>query len=340
MTDNTETTQEPTASGEGQAERNPTQSELEQVHDFFDSDWSQDPDLTGNSEPTADPETPSGAEGDKPEDEETETQDDDPDSPDDDDDDEETETPSVPPQFEDLLKMSIKRHDEVKSVKEWLDENPDLSTEMLGQVFDYATSKREVKEFLAKEKEEIDQAKQGLDLLVLQNMAFEAEMPFKTLEDYEADTRIEDPAEAFKNDRAQLQQYIQTVNENRQYAQMENKKMIDAFQQKYPDVDVAKLISEDIQPYLNPTVSKMQLPFPKDALEVYYKGKYFDTVLQKEVKKAVEAERKKIYAELKGGNGTTVGTAGIPTTKKTTSRNPDTVGRNPAEQSFLEAFKF
>lgn len=339
MTDNTETTQEPTASGEGQAERNPTQSELEQVNSFFDSDWSKDPDLTGNSEPTAEPETPSGTEGEEEETEGEETETEDAYATDEDED-EEPETPSVPPQFQELLDVKIKRHDEVKTVAEWLEENPDLSTEMLGQVFDYATSKREVKEFLAKEKQEVDEAKQGLDLLVLQNLAFEAELPFKTLEDYEADTRIEDPAEAFKKDRQQLQQYIQTVNENRQYAQMENKKMIDAFQQKYPDVDVAKLISEDIQPYLNPTVSKMQLPFPKDALEVYYKGKYFDTVLQKEVKKAVEAERRKIYAELKGGNGTTAGTAGVTTTKKATTRNPLSEARNPAEKSFLEAFNF
>lgn len=336
MPDNNES-QGTMESAGGQAERTPPLSQVEQVNSFFDTDWSKDPDIMGSPEPTALPETPSGEEGDDPQndpEDQQENDDPDPESPEDDQEPEDEETPSTLHEFAELLDLQIKRHDEVKSVKEWLSENPDLKTELLGQVFDYANSKREVKEYLAKEKQSIEQAQADMDMLVIQNLALESGMPFKTYEDFESDNRVEDPAEAFREYKEKLQMYAQTYQENVAYAQMENKRMIDSFTQKYPEEDVSKIIQELAQ-YVNPATSKSQLPFPKDALEVYYKGKHFDKVLQKEVAKAVEAERKKIYAEIKA-NGRTTGTSGVPTTKKQSFTQPQ--ARSKSEQDFLDAF--
>lgn len=337
MPENSDQTTSSAQQPQGQAPQGTPTSHVEQVNAFFDTIWTEDPVIMGEDaqQPTAQPEQPAGQngeetpEGDEQGDETPEEQQDE-DEPQDDDEPKATPANEI---VNKLLDLKVKRHDEVKSVKEWIEENPELESELVGQFFDYATSKREVKEYLANQREELEQQKQGLDMLVIENLALQASMPLKDLEDFEADTRIEDPAEAFREYRQKMQNYIQTVQQNREFTQMKNKQMLDKFQSKYPDVNVGELIGE-LSGYLNATTSKMQIPFPEDALELFYKGKNFDAELQRRVDKAVKEERKRIYAEIRSVNGKTTGSPGVSGATNTRKE----VARSPTEKSFLDAF--
>lgn len=97
----------------------------------------------------------------------------------------------------------------------------------------------------------------------------------------------------YKNQEKELYQNYQAVVQNKQQTAQENAVMFEDFSKKYPTVPVKALV-EDVQTYLNPTVTLGQVPFPKDALEVFYKGKNFDKLADERVKEAVA----NVYKEL------------------------------------------
>jgi len=87
-------------------------------------------------------------------------------------------------------------------------------------------------------------------------------------------------------------------SDNAQKSSQENEGMIADFKKEYPSENVEKLI-EDVNKYLNPTLSMGQMPFPKDALKIFYLGKNFDKLVNSKVQTATA----KVYEELGGKAG-------------------------------------
>jgi len=98
---------------------------------------------------------------------------------------------------------------------------------------------------------------------------------------------------AYKDKENEILNGYRTVIENKKQALAQNNVMFENFSKSFPDANLKEVV-EDVQNYLNPTVTMEQVPFPKDALEIFYKGKNFDTLLKTEVAKAVS----KVYEEL------------------------------------------
>lgn len=185
--------------------------------------------------------------------------------------------------------------------------NPDDETakEIIGNLqkaYDY-THVAEIKKQLKAEKDLYNS-------IQLENYAMKyGQPPIEAIFDplAEINNEVEENADGKKimvfNDRQDYLKYKNTENEiidgyrkvleNKKQAMAENTAMFQDFNKKYPDVKIETVI-EDIQHYLNPTVTQGQVPFPKDALEIFYKGKNYETLLKSEVAKAVS----KVYEEL------------------------------------------
>lgn len=185
-------------------------------------------------------------------------------------------------------------------------ENPDdaIVKDIIGNVqkaYDYT--------HVAELKKEVKANRDFYNAIQLENYAMKyGEAPLEaildTLADINGDTEEVDGKKVmvfnnredylkYKNQEKELYQNYQAVLQNKQVAAQENAQMFEDFSKKYPTVPI-KTIVEEVQTYLNPTVTLGQVPFPKDALEVFYKGKNFDKLADEKVKEAVA----KVYQEL------------------------------------------
>jgi len=185
-------------------------------------------------------------------------------------------------------------------------ENPDDVTvkDIIGNIqkaYDYT--------HVAESKKELKATKEFINAVQLENYALKyGEPPIEAVLDPLADINGEveeidgqktmvfnsrEDYQKYKNAEKELIQNYQTVIKNKNATQQENKAMFEDFSKKYPEVPISKLV-EEVNTYLNPTVTMGQVPFPKDALEVFYKGKNFDKLAEEKVKEAVA----KVYKEL------------------------------------------
>lgn len=193
-----------------------------------------------------------------------------------------------------LLDMELKRFDEKMTLKEYLAKHPEDVKEVLQKKWDYDARR----EGLRKEKAEIEQEKKSIETVRLRNLAYEINMPIKTLADFEADTRFEDPEKSFNEYVKNWKEKATNLVSVKEQAELANAEMIEDFQEEFKDVPVDEIF-EKVKPYLNASVSMGHIPFPKDALKIFYQGINYDSLVDKAVKSAREDERKKVYAELK-----------------------------------------
>lgn len=211
------------------------------------------------------------------------------------------ESPAEPeePEFDNsLLDLELKRLDERMTLKEFLTKYPEEAKEALQKKWDYDARKAEFKEYAKKEKEYIERQKENIDSIILRNIAYEVNMPLKTLEDFENDVRFEDSEAAYNEYLQEFKAKAQPLLNSKKIAEEETKEMIEDFSREFKDIDV-KEIFHDIKPYLSASTAMGYKPFPKDALKVFYRGKNFDKLVEQEIARAKEQERKKIYTELK-----------------------------------------
>lgn len=201
-----------------------------------------------------------------------------------------------------LLDMELKRFEDKTTLKQFIAKNPDLVKEIMQKGWDYDARKKELKEQIAKEREVVESEKNNIDIIRLRNLAFEISKPLKTLEDFENDMRTEDAEKEYEQYLADFKQKAMPLVAKKKEAEEANTEMIEDFARQYKDVDVKELFG-NITPYLNASVAMGYEAFPKDALEVFYKGKNFDKLVEQKVTEAREDERKKVYAEIKNVNG-------------------------------------
>lgn len=201
-----------------------------------------------------------------------------------------------------LLDMELKRFEDKTTLKQFIAKNPDLVKEIMQKGWDYDARKKELKEQIAKEREVVESEKNNINIIRLRNLAFEISKPLKTLEDFENDMRTEDAEKEYEQYLADFKQKAMPLVAKKKEAEEANTEMIEDFARQYKDVDVKELFG-NITPYLNASVAMGYEAFPKDALEVFYKGKNFDKLVEQKVTEAREDERKKVYAEIKNVNG-------------------------------------
>lgn len=253
--------------------------------------------------------------------------------------DDEVKTEDTPAPVEDfdpsLLDLELKRFDEKKTLRQFLKERPEDVKIALQQKWDYEARKEEWRTQRAAEQAEIEKSKQEIDAVILRNLALEVGLEPKTLEDFENDLRYEDSEEAFSKYQEQLKEKVQPFLSSKKRAEAQNTEMIEDFSRTYKDVKIEELF-KDMRPYLNSSVAMGYVPFPEDALEVFYRGKNFDSLVKAEVEKARIDERKKAYDEIKKGTNTTLNkTPGVQGTE------PLKVDANlpPEVQDFENAWK-
>lgn len=238
-----------------------------------------------------------------------------------------------------LLDKKIKRHDEELSIKEFITQFPEEATEIIQKGYDYQKSKLEVKEELVTKMKEIETKQAGLDQVLLMNLAYEMEIPYKTEQDFLNDLSYDDDDDALKafgeykkewNEKAKVRQA------HAEYANMENQKMVKSFTEEFKDVKLDDVMKE-VQQYLNASVGKGLVPFPKDALKVFWAGKNHDKIVADKVREAREDERKQVYLELEGKVSPTVTNTAQ---HKAISKAEAGGYRTPMDRAFDEAFDF
>lgn len=101
----------------------------------------------------------------------------------------------------------------------------------------------------------------------------------------------------------------QTVLHNRQLADEENMKNIDSFKTSFK-IDNNKMddMIKEMQNYIGYAVGKGQVPLPKDAFEIFYRGKNYNTLLKAETDKLnaewetkLKTEKEKLIESMKPG---------------------------------------
>lgn len=234
-----------------------------------------------------------------------------------------------------LLNLELKRFDEKKTLKEYLKENPQEVKEIFQKKWDYEARKKEFNEFRVAEKEKLDAEKKSLDLVVLRNMGLEVGMPLKTLEDFENDLRYDDAEEAFRLYQRDYADRVRPLVEGRRNAEEENIEMIDDFSREFKDVKVTDVF-EELKPYMNASVAMGYVPFPKDALKVFYLGKNHEKLVEQAVAKAREEERKLIYKEIKATPSSTLNK--LPAAQGQEKPLVDISGLPPMAQDFERAW--
>jgi len=256
------------------------------------------------------------------------------------DDTKDTEEKPQPDQTEDdfdqeLLNIELKRHDKRMTLKEYIKKYPDEVKEIMQKRWDYDERKAEFLEQKQQEISELNARQRALDTVLLRNLSLEIGMEAKTLEDFESDTRVEDPEEEFAKYQEAFMQKARPILDNRRKAEAENLEMIEDFTKEYKGVDVKGLF-EDLKPYLNSSVAMGFIPFPEDALKVFYRGRNYDTLVKEEIEKALVEERKKIYKEISSKPKNHLFNDAQSDKSKSTSEDRNSM--NPMERAFLEAW--
>lgn len=197
-----------------------------------------------------------------------------------------------------VLETKMKRLGEELTIKEFLTKFPTEASEIIQKGYDYQKSKLEVKELEAG----VKQRESMIDAVVLTNLAYEVDLPLKTREDFENDIRYKTDADiekAFADYKTDLTDKIKVVREVEAQTEKENALMVEQFTKDFPDVNVDELNAE-LSKYLNASMSKGRVPFPKDSMKIFYQGLNHEKLKQQAVEKAVEEALSKEYDTLNG----------------------------------------
>ena len=104
---------------------------------------------------------------------------------------------------------------------------------------------------------------------------------------------------------------VKELEENRLKAAEINAQNIQKFQDKY-GVTVDEPFLVELSKYVNPSITKNQMPFPDDTLEVFYKGKNFERLMEAERQK----EREKVFKEIEENKNKRVAPEPVRTVKR------------------------
>jgi hypothetical protein len=196
-------------------------------------------------------------------------------------------------------------YDSIKNVVKFIQENPDDPTakEIITNIqkgFDYTQIKSKEKEALT----QIAREKQSIEITKWENLANEIgippmeamlnpmqEEPMKVVKDEKSGVEFivynnEVDLMNHKIQKEQWQNKYNTYVSQKQTARTENNLMYEEFTKNHPEVKLEDVMSEASK-YINPSASKELVPFPKDTLEIFYKGKNFDNLVKAEVDKAL-----------------------------------------------------
>lgn len=249
-------------------------------------------------------------------------------------------TPETPAEFDlTLLDRKIKRHEEELTIKDFISKFPDEATEIIQKGYDYQKSKLEVKEELVSRMKEVEQKQAGLDKILLTNLAYEMEMPYKTEQDFLNSLEYDDDDQALEAHREYKKEWndkLKVRQAHAEYANLENEKMVKSFTEEFKDVKLDDVMKE-VQAYLNASVGKGLTPFPKDALKVFWTGKNHDKIVAEKVKEARTEERKQVYLELEGKVSPTV--TNTAQYREQIKRSEAGGFKTPMERGFDEAFE-
>ena len=160
---------------------------------------------------------------------------------------------------------------------------------------------------LLKEKEQVEFVK-------LENLAYEVGLPpikafYNPINEQNGETKQDEKSGlnyvVFNDEKDFLEHqqkeadYYNKYNDyakRKQESDKQNNEMFESFSKKYPDVNVDSFTTE-AQKYINPSATKGLIPFPKDTLEIFYKGKNFDSLVKSKVDEAEKALTKKLFDE-------------------------------------------
>lgn len=196
-------------------------------------------------------------------------------------------------------------YDSIKNVVKFIQENPDDPTakEIITNIqkgFDYTQIKSKEKEALT----QIAREKQAIEVTKWENLANEIGIPpmeamlnpmqgepMKVVKDEKSGVEFivynnEVDLMNHKIRKEQWQGKYNTYVSQRQSATTENSIMFEEFTKNHPDTKIEDIMAEASK-YINPSASKGLVPFPKDTLEIFYKGKNFDNLVKAEVDKAL-----------------------------------------------------
>lgn len=238
-------------------------------------------------------------------------------------------------EFETLMGIELKRFDERMSLKDYLVKHPEEVKEALQKNWDYTARKQELKDKYASEKADIEAQRRGIESVLIRNVAYEINMPLKTLEDFENDMRYEDAEAAFEEYKENFSKKAQGFAKAKETAEARNEEMIENFEREFKDIKVSDIYNE-IKPYLNASVSMGFIPFPEDTLKVFYLGKNHDKIVEAKVKEAKEAERRAVYKEL--GTDPKVSLKTFPSQPQTAMDLKSKEGLSAREKDFEDAW--
>lgn len=197
----------------------------------------------------------------------------------------------------------------VKTISELAGSDPEVIAEVQKR-FDYTKKSKE----LAEQRALLETSQKDIEFVKLENLALQiGQVPTKPFYDPLCETngevmKNEETGEVFQvfNTVTDFQQaekhYGSWVEKYKQVIQLSeatakaNKEIEDEFRKNYPDVDITEL-SREANKYLLPSLAKGLAPFPKDILEVFYRGKNFDKLVEARETKAREEQRQKDIEE-------------------------------------------
>ena len=226
-----------------------------------------------------------------------------------------------------LSELKVKYNGEEKPVEDVIKElyksNPDILND-LQKRFDYTKKTQKVSEeqkFIEAEKERLLNETKAI---VYENLANDIGAP-KTEFDflYKVDNEgnyvynEEEAKKAYSDYLTDFGRKKAEYAEKLRISEERNQSMVDNFCSKYgfsPDSVDNEIIPELTQ-YINPATSKGLIPFPEDALEVFYKGKNFDKLMANEIDKAKKDERKKVLSEIENVDKKSKATPKVQTSK-------------------------
>ncbi len=222
------------------------------------------------------------------------------------------ETPAEP-EF-DITTLTVKHNGEdvplSNVLKELKASQPEQFEEIkadLRKRFDYTKKTQSLSEERKQFESEKQKAEEVYKYVYLENLANEVggkPIPFEhfyNTKDENGEYKYSDEDTAKKD----YDNYLQdrktkelTVEQNRKSAAEKNQQITQAFEDKY-GVTVDQAFMNELGKYVNPSVTKQQMPFPDDTLEVFYKGKNFDKLVEIERQKAKDEVLKEIESKRK-----------------------------------------
>lgn len=206
-------------------------------------------------------------------------------------------------------------YDMLEKALKYAKENPDDPTtkEVIANIqkaYDYSVKSSEVKAM----KKELEERQQLFQVLQTQVLFSELGTPpleaiLDTMNETDGEVKVKKDAQgneiqyivynnsdSLLDHKAKERAFAVKYNEYagaKQTTATQNLSMETDFKKAHPDVDYTSFIT-DAGNYINPSASKGLIPFPKDTLEVFYKGKNFDKLVKLEVDKAVKETYEKL----------------------------------------------